>query len=395
MRYGVPYQGSKNKICDWLIEHLPSGDVFVDLFAGGCALTHAALLSDKYNRIIVNDIGDAPELFLNAVAGKYANEKRWISREDFRALKDKDPYISLCWSFGNNRRDYLYAEEVEPWKKALHYARVFGDKSLLRDMGIESDGSTADVRKHHDEYKDKYIRWWLSRQKYRPAELEELIANVNSDIKRDEEELRQYLIDALKKSGLTQAEVQRRLGTQMAGHYFGRSQWDFPTQEMYEKMQTFLPLATDYNELVGLCRLRQSLQRLQSLERLQRLQRLQSLQSLQSLQRLEVSQKDFSEVEIPEGAVVYADPPYRWTNQKGYGATTFDHERFDEWLGRVPFMVIISEYTAPRGCVEVASIKKRCLFSTTNSNGNGTERLFVQERFLKKYNELMSEGKLF
>ena len=394
MRYGVPYQGSKNQICDWLIEHLPSGDVFVDLFAGGCAVTHAALLSGKYNRIIVNDIGDAPELFLNAVAGKYANEKRWISREDFHALKYKDPYINLCWSFGNNRSDYLYAVEVEPWKKALHYARVFGDKSLLRDIGIESDGSTADVIKHHDEYKDKYIRWWLSRQKYRPAELEELIANVNSDIKRDEEELRQYLIDALKKSGLTQAEVQRRLGTQIAGHYFGQSQWVFPTQEMYEKMQTFLPLETDYNELVGLYRLRQSLQSLQRLQRLQRLQSLQSLQSLQRLQRLEVSQKDFSEVEIPEGAVVYADPPYRRANQKGYSATTFDHERFDEWLGRVPFMVIISEYTAPRGCVEVASIKKRILLSATN-NGNGTERLFVQERFLKKYNELMSEGKLF
>ena len=47
------------------------------------------------------------------------------------------------------------------------------------------------------------------------------------------------------------------------------------------------------------------------------------------------------------------------------------------------------------GCVEVASIKKQSLLSATNSNGNGTERLFVQERFFKKYNELMSEGKLF
>ena len=92
---------------------------------------------------------------------------------------------------------------------------------------------------------------------------------------------------------------------------------------------------------------------------------------------------------------MYADPPYRGTYQKGYSATTFDHERFDEWLGRVPFMVIISGYNAPRGCVEVASIKKQSLLSATNSNGNGTERLFVQERFLKKYNELMSEGKLF
>ena len=25
MRYGVPYQGSKNKICKWVIDNLPSG----------------------------------------------------------------------------------------------------------------------------------------------------------------------------------------------------------------------------------------------------------------------------------------------------------------------------------------------------------------------------------
>ena len=47
MRYGVPYQGSKNKICKWVIDNLPSGKVFVDLFAGGCAVTHAAMLSGK------------------------------------------------------------------------------------------------------------------------------------------------------------------------------------------------------------------------------------------------------------------------------------------------------------------------------------------------------------
>lgn len=45
MRYGVPYQGSKNKIAELVVEHLPSGHTLVDLFAGGCAVTHAALLS--------------------------------------------------------------------------------------------------------------------------------------------------------------------------------------------------------------------------------------------------------------------------------------------------------------------------------------------------------------
>ena len=396
MRYGVPYQGSKNKICKWVIDNLPSGNVLVDLFAGGCSVTHAAMLSGKWDYFIANDIGDAPEVFINAIEGKYAAENRWISREDFERLKDTDPYVSLCWSFGNDRSNYLYAREVEPWKKALHYARVFGDTSLLREMGIDSDGSTTDVRKHHDEYKDKYIRWWLSRQKYTPAELDELMANVNADIERDKEELRQYLIDALKKSGLTQAEVQRRLGTQMAGHYFGRSQWEFPTQEMYEKMQEFMPLKTDYNEIVGLYRLRQSLQSLQSLENLQSLQSLQSLESLQRLEnykKLIITQKYYTELVIPDGAIVYADPPYKGTDIKCY-LCQFDYEQFERWLDAVPFMVIVSEYTAPAGCAEIASIKKQCLRSSTNTGGTTTEKLFVQERFLKQYNEMREQQRI-
>ncbi len=168
MKYGISYQGSKNKIADWAIDNLPAGKTFVDLFAGGCAVTHAAMLSGKWNKFIANDIDDAPQLFIDAIEGKYADEKRWISREDFFRLKDTDTYVSLCWSFGNNRKDYFCSKEIEAWKKALHYARVLGDYSLLREMGIEGDGSTKDVRAHHDEYKEKYIRWWLANGKETP-----------------------------------------------------------------------------------------------------------------------------------------------------------------------------------------------------------------------------------
>ena len=405
MRFGVPYQGSKNQIARWVIDNLPEDKILVDLFAGGCSVTHAAMLSGKWDRIVANDIGDAPEVFCNAILGKYADEKRWIGREDFQDLKEIDPYVSLCWSFGNNRSDYLYAQEVEPWKKALHYARVFGDCSLLQEMGIDSDGSSGDVRKHHDEYKEKYIRWWLSKQKYTSAELDKLIANVKADIERDEEELRQYLISALKKSGLTQSEVQRRLGTQMAGHYFGRSQWEFPTQEMYEKMQEFMPLETDYNEIVGLYRLRQSRQSLERLERLEsrqsrqsleRLQRLESLQRLQSLQKyknnLTITRKSYADVAIPDNAVVYADPPYKGTDQTGYKCD-FDYAAFEKWLNEVPFMVIVSEYNAPAGCVEIASIKKRVLSTQVKKDRTTTEKLFVQERFYNEY--LQKMGRLF
>ena len=161
MRYGLPYQGSKNAIAEKLVSVLPCADNFYDLFAGGCAITHRAMIDGRWKNYYANDIDNIPTLFFDAVNGKYKDEKRWISRDDFNSLKDNDLYVSICWSFGNNRKNYLYSKEIEPWIKALHYARVLGDNSLLRDFGIKSDGNTKDIKKHHNEYKDKYIKWYI------------------------------------------------------------------------------------------------------------------------------------------------------------------------------------------------------------------------------------------
>ena len=136
-KYGVSYKGSKSKIVDKLAEVIPYRgiDNFYDLFAGGCAVTHKMYLERRYKHYYANDIdGQALRLFCDGLKGKYANETRWISREDFFNLKDCDPYVSCCWSFGNNQRDYLYSRAIEPYKKACHYAIVFGDFSLLKDL---------------------------------------------------------------------------------------------------------------------------------------------------------------------------------------------------------------------------------------------------------------------
>ena len=136
-KYGVSYKGSKSKIVDKLAEVIPYRgiDNFYDLFAGGCAVTHKMYLERRYKHYYANDIdGQALRLFCDGLKGKYANETRWISREDFFNLKDCDPYVSCCWSFGNNQRDYLYSRAIEPYKKACHYAIVFGDFALLKDL---------------------------------------------------------------------------------------------------------------------------------------------------------------------------------------------------------------------------------------------------------------------
>ena len=136
MKYGLPYKGSINKLAERIVRLLPKRTHLIDLFCGGCAVSHAALLMGKYEHIHINDINwMCPTLFIDALNGKYNDENRWISREDFFRLKDTDPYVAVVWSFGNNLHTYLYSKEIEPLKKAIHYAMFFSDYSLGKELG--------------------------------------------------------------------------------------------------------------------------------------------------------------------------------------------------------------------------------------------------------------------
>lgn len=153
--YGLPYTGSKSRIAHWVVDNLPRGRVLIDAFAGGCAITHRALLSNKWQTIIANDInGKYPQLFADAVRGKYRDERRWISREDFERIKLQDAFIACCWSFGNNLQYYMYSRGIEPYKRALHYAIVFDDFAPMQELMPEVAQSVHDaihcIRNTHD-----------------------------------------------------------------------------------------------------------------------------------------------------------------------------------------------------------------------------------------------------
>nr|DAH62108.1 MAG TPA: DNA adenine methylase [Caudoviricetes sp.] len=137
MNYGMPYMGSKSKIAKWIVDMLPAAHTWVEPFAGGCAVTHAAILSGKYKRFIINDITDSAKVFVDAINGKFKNENRWISRSDFLELKDEDAYVRLCFSFGNDQKTYCYSREIEPYKRAFHYAVMFNDFKPFEELGIQ------------------------------------------------------------------------------------------------------------------------------------------------------------------------------------------------------------------------------------------------------------------
>lgn len=363
MRYGLPYKGSKNGIVPFLIDVFPRKKNFYDLFAGGCAVTHGALLSRKFENFFINDISDYPEVFLQAINGDFKNEKRWISREDFYTLKDREPYIRYCWSFGDNGFNYLYSKEVEPWKKALHYARVFDDFSLLEAFGIKTNkADRITVAKNADKWKSKYIEWYCKEVLHSSLDVLELQKNLEENIKRNSEELRNYLINGLKKAGKRPCDVDRYLGTSgMASHYFGKSQWEFPTREVYIKLQSFLVLPLEYEEIYGLQELLESLQRLQS------------LQSFRG---------SYEKIKIRPDSVIYCDIPYRNTDEYGEGG--FDYERFYDWCEKQTEPLYISEYWMPPERFEcVASIEKSILLCSGGGK-KAVEKIFVPKVQIKK-----------
>lgn len=359
MNYGLPYMGSKNRIARDIVEQLPSAECFVDLFCGGCAVTHAAMLSGKYKKFIINDIsGDMPRLFVDAVNGKYRDEKRVISREDFERLKDTDAYVRTCWSFGNNGKGYLWNDETA------------GAKLLACKM-IFSDDRNERWRAYIDFI--KYLKDAQKRLEERKANMERYRKQYG-DIKGS---IREELCRYLSESGKTRADIDRILGTNgMAGHYFSKSQWEFPTKEKYEKIREECPNFPPYDYWGEGLESLESLERLQSLESLQRLQRLERLQS-----DLQVFSSDYQSVEIPHDSVVYCDPPYKGTAEYKDGG--FDYPRFYDWLRTRDFPVYISEYAMPDDFVSVWSRNKTSSYGTHN-NRKTVEHLFVHKRFIEK-----------
>lgn len=287
MRYGLPYQGSKSRIADWVVGNLPSAPVLVDIMCGGGAVSHAALLSGKYGRVVLNDVNGMADVFVRAVRGEYADYSFVPDREQFNAMKGSDLLVSLLYSFGNDRNTYLWSRTLEPVKVAA--SRMLSAGSLRERRG----------------YWHVFCR-----------------------------ELREYV----------------------EGH-----------DEIPERLE--------------------GLQRLERLQGLEGLQRLQGLQGLEGLEGLESSCADYRDVEIPSDAIVYVDPPYANTNCRAYDG--FDFDAFHAWLDSVPNLTVVSEYTCPPHCVQVAEREHHTGFSASSNNLPRVERLFVPERQLDEYRERM------
>lgn len=112
--WGMPWMGSKSDIAWQVVNAIPKGETFVDLFFGGGAITHAAMVSKRWDNFIANDILGTPDIFIKAVRGELKGYDRFVSRADFKA--SDDIVVKILWSFGNDLKSYLWSPENERLK---------------------------------------------------------------------------------------------------------------------------------------------------------------------------------------------------------------------------------------------------------------------------------------
>ena len=376
MKYGLPYKGSKNKLAERIVSLLPKRTHLIDLFCGGCAVSHAALLRNKYEHIHINDINwMCPTLFIDALNGKYQNETRWISREDFFRLKDTDPYVAVVWSFGNNLRDYLYSKEIEPLKKAIHYAIFFRDYSIGKDLGYDLSfiEPISDIQRRYAAVK----RYFSQFGHFQQQSLEG--AESSHQLQVEHVTGGGRIIEIAEHRGIRTAQYQppvlRVWANRISQIGNNRTAYKRPSELQHQECRSRVcgiqkkkidraNSATE-NEPTALHRL-QYRERQLSLPR----------NSGGQFSNITSSVLDYAKVEIPDDSVIYCDIPYEDTNVYNK-AEGFDYERFYDWCEHQTQPVFISSYQMPDDrfdCIEEFS--HRSTLSAT-ANNLVTERIYV------------------
>lgn len=307
MNYGLPYTGSKNKLAEKIIKHFPKADTLVDVFFGGGAITHCAIVNNKFKNYIANDIRTTPQFFVECLKGKYSNDLRWVSLEDFKNSSRDDWFVRLLWSFSNICNTYIYGKANEICKKAFHYAICFDDFSLLE--GIYPQYVCDKIKEH---LKDIPVESWNERRLAAMHAVRELIKMHPTELTRKD---------------------------------FGCC------DDISGNLQQHL----------------ERISRLQSLERLKCIDTITHLTRINRIRNIDCSTNTFTTDNIitynldyhkltdiiPDNSVVYLDPPYKGTfdyseNNSGAMKNTglFNAEEFLDWAYEIgkKHPTFISEY---------------------------------------------------
>ena len=353
---GISYLGSKRKISYDILSIIaskaPHARYFFDLFGGGGAMSFNARANGY--EVYYNELDTNIYMFVDFIVnqkrelGKYGylpdSFYRFVSREDFKQLKQAEPsvyrtFALINYSFGCDCRTYFCSKDKEIFKKAGHYFILDNDKDYVDfyESLFKDSGSCSGVYRHLNKEVFPSMKWQDRRLLFVDLTLKMEAIGIGKVARLFQKGSDRDTFNAIK--NISQRDLCR----------------------LIDKHNPYLPKknykGTQGKGLIELKQLErlEQLQRLKQLELLERLERLEQLQQLERLDLITPTNLDYAEVKIstpPNDTIIYADPPYKDT--AGYNInkeSAFNYDRFYDymiWLHKQGYNVFISEYNMPQ-----------------------------------------------
>ncbi|MCW3779767.1 DNA adenine methylase, partial [Levilactobacillus namurensis] len=136
--------GNKGQKVEQIMESLPNGKRFVDVFGGGGCVSLTAASSGKYEEVIYNDRRKTVVELLRALVNDepHFNLMDYVAltREQFFDWRDNQPdsiertLVLIAYSFSNNQSTYLWNKKNEEEKLLLTRALFYGNTGTEFDQ---------------------------------------------------------------------------------------------------------------------------------------------------------------------------------------------------------------------------------------------------------------------
>ena len=348
--FGLPYMGGKNATAENLVSMFPRGRRLLDLFGGGASVTHAALVSGRFEQVLYNDIDPLMVDMIKRLMTDPLPPLRFVGRDEFKERYKVDPMVFFCWKFPSASMDYVFGPGTEKLHELIFKLHEEREKGGLGEYRFQM--AMIDPQSWAVDALEKVGIYNFTHEDIKCAD-RKILSHLDK--------IRELLNTSLKEHGKTVAYCVS-ITDKTAAYYFQRAQQQVPdmkalkalkhgeaitvSKELLDEIDKYKDAVkelrymkdcrkaykTDWGDVVRLIHPRACYRRLEVFSDCLK----------QNAYRITISNREYNAVEVLPGDVIYLDPPYQ--NTTGYISGGLDYNALTEWIkGHADNPVYISE----------------------------------------------------
>ena len=336
--FGLSYMGSKNETAENIVSMFPRSRRLLDLFGGGASVTHAALVSGRFEQVVYNDIDPLMVDMINRLMTEPLTPLRFVGRDEFNERYAVDPMVFFCWKYPGPNIGYLFSRGTEKLFELIFQLHEEREKPGLGEYRFQM--ALADPQSWAADALEK-----AGIYNFTPDDIKCADAKILSHL----DKIRELLNTSLKEHGQTVAYCVRITNT-AASHFFQKSQQHIPNMHALKALERggaitisdeLLDAINEYKDAVkelqymkDCCKTYRNdwadviqLIRPRSIYR-----RLEAVADClkQNADRITISNREYNTVEVLPDDVIYLDPPYQ--NKEGYTSGGLDYNALTDWI---------------------------------------------------------------